>query len=362
MKRKNNEGFTLVELMVTIVVASIVTLAASTVLLLGIRLNKSSSDTAQQQNTVRIFLSVVERMATEGTIKEAENDPDSWVLYGENEDHTKKQLFYYSSANGTIYSGGNDGAPLMEDIIASHIAMFGELLTVAVETEDGSYTTSVYCRSGAILADGAEPEIADRPEQNLPDEVEGKAARAEFLKLLVSQLGSTGMILEKSPDGDTSTMIKTPLYYAQWYSMNADSEGKNMWPIDTPWCACFLSWGLNSVSAHINNPPNPTPKGIYLWYADVDEFKNFFTSQGNKWGNSIVKAAPGDLIFFDWTGSKADAAHVGVVLAVKDADNDGDKDYVYTIEGNSANMVAVRKYSVNDSRIMGYGILDWKDA
>ena len=33
---------------------------------------------------------------------------------------------------------------------------------------------------------------------------------------------------------------------------------------------------------------------------------------------------------------------------------------VYTIEGNSANMVAVRKYSVNDSRIMGYGILDWK--
>ena len=358
MKRKNNEGFTLVELMVTIVVASIVTLAASTVLLLGIRLNKSSSDTAQQQNTVRIFLSVVERMATEGTIKEAENDPDSWVLYGEGDGggENKKQLFYYSAADGKIYSGGNDGAPLMEDVIASHIAMFGKLLTVAVETEDGSYTTSVYCRSGAQLTDTIE--IAD-PEENLPQdntmsEVE-KEGRAKFLKLLLSQRGSTGMVL-KDING---TMTKTPLYYAEWYSR---TMWEKEWDINTAWCGCFLTWGLHykfeerdtAVSSYIKDIQHDW----YLKFATVENCKKFFTDTNgwqekkNENGTENFKATPGDIIFFDWDADTA-PDHVGVVLAVKGND-------VYTIEGNSANMVAVRKYSVNDSRIMGYGILDWK--
>lgn len=336
MKRKNNEGFTLVELMVTIVVASIVTLAASTVLLLGIRLNKSSSDTAQQQNTVRIFLSVVERMATEGTIEEVKNDPDSWVLYGESDGAEKNPLFYYSSVQSTIFTGGNNGTPLMEGVIGSHVSMIGDLLTVEVKTEDGNYTTSVYCRSGAILADGAEPEIAD-PDENLEDasdEVKGKAARAEFLKLLLSQRGSTGMILIDV----NGTMTKTPLYYAEYCDQS--------WDITTAWCGCFINWGMDQVSGEIDSLPD----GWKHNFSYVDRFKNFFL--GNKWGTEIGNANPGDIIFFDWDADTA-PDHVGVVLAVKGND-------VYTIEGNSANMVAVRKYSVNDSRIMGYGILDWK--
>ena len=57
------------------------------------------------------------------------------------------------------------------------------------------------------------------------------------------------------------------------------------------------------------------------------------------------------MIFFDYDGLDPD--HVGIVLTVVD-------DYIYTIEGNTADMVAVRKYTVNDPRIMGYGVLDWK--
>ena len=63
---------------------------------------------------------------------------------------------------------------------------------------------------------------------------------------------------------------------------------------------------------------------------------------------------PGDIIFFDWiVNSEANAQHVGVVLQVVG-------DYVYTIEGNTDNQVAVRKYQLNDKRIILYGVLDWK--
>ena len=61
---------------------------------------------------------------------------------------------------------------------------------------------------------------------------------------------------------------------------------------------------------------------------------------------------PGDYIFFDWDGD-GDPDHVGAVLYVKGG-------LVYTIEGNSGGKVAVHSYYLTDSRIMGYGVLDWK--
>lgn len=351
MKHKRNEGFTLVELLVTIVIASVVTMAATTVLLLGIRLNNSSSATAQRQNTVRIFLSVVEKMATEGTLGEITTDSGSWKIKAPGEpEESGRTLFSYNGETGTISSGDT---PLMEDVVASYIVVEGDLLTVGVETEDGSYTTSVYCRSGAALTDKTMSDIVDENGE-LPSpstEVVGKEGRMKLLKVLLSQRGSTGMIL-KEIDG---TMIKTPLYYAEWYD--------ERWPIDTPWCGCFLSWALKQEvgdNQKVSDYIEPSDHEWYLKFADVDNCEKFF-KDSSSWKNpddftpapSEFTPAPGDIIFFDWTREQKDPAHVGVVLAVKD-------DYVYTIEGNSVNMVAVRKYKTNDDVIMGYGILDWK--
>lgn len=58
----------------------------------------------------------------------------------------------------------------------------------------------------------------------------------------------------------------------------------------------------------------------------------------------------GDVIFFDWNGSSDIGAidHVGVVTSVS-----GDGKYVYTIEGNTANVCARRVRVVHD--IAGYG-------
>ncbi len=372
MKTRNNEGFTLVELLVTIVVASIVAAAAGTVLLMGIRLNANSMDTAQRQNTTRVFLSVMEDLASEGTIAEVVDQPDHWYVA----DSDEKILFYYDSETGTIYSGGNgsNGTPMMEGVIASHISENDSLITVAVETEDGSYSTSVFCRSGDILVSSkvdVEEIVDESVDEMSGTEIIGKTARAAFLTKLISQLGSNGMIY-KEIGGDPVKMIKTPVFYSQWYN--------STWPTDTPWCACYISWALEQLAegGQIQNLDRVhKSSNKYLWYANVDDFIKFFENENKhndentpddtdtkyKWVSlkgvdlSLTENAgkaphPGDIIFMDWTRKQADAAHVGVVLAVKEG-------YIYTIEGNTANMVAVRKYPVGDKVLMGYGVIDW---
>jgi prepilin-type N-terminal cleavage/methylation domain-containing protein len=59
-----NDGFTLVELIVAMAMAVIVTAAAPSVLLLGLRVNRQTADTASQQITVRTLLTTVENSAS----------------------------------------------------------------------------------------------------------------------------------------------------------------------------------------------------------------------------------------------------------------------------------------------------------
>lgn len=348
MSVKRNEGFTLVELLVTIVVASVVTMAATTVLLLGIRLNKNSTTTVQQQNTVRVFLSVMEQMASEGTIAEVTSGPDSWEV----KDKDNKLLFSYNATEATISASGT---PMMEDVIASHIVLSDSLLTVGVETVDGGYTTSVYCRGIATLKDELENDPVTTPDTNLTDDSMGeveKAARAKFLNILLSQRGSTGMILEDI--AGNGTMMKTPVYYSEWYSNFG-------WPITTPWCGCFISWGLDQVKDQVKEETKQFDDLQFLQFASVETCKRYFEAINDHytegpagWKDYDYTPAPGDLIIFDWTREREQTDHIGAVLAVIDG-------YVYTIEGNTANMVAVRKYALNDTVIMGYCVIDWKE-
>jgi cell wall-associated NlpC family hydrolase len=58
---------------------------------------------------------------------------------------------------------------------------------------------------------------------------------------------------------------------------------------------------------------------------------------------------PGDIIFFDWEGD-GESDHVGIVEHVEGR-------YVHTIEGNSSDAVNRRAYGINDSVIVGYGLI-----
>ena len=256
------------------------------------------------------------------------------------------------------------------------------LLSISLVIDDTPYKSSIYCRTMRApkenefehQAAASDPKVTDKTGMSAIEE----GGRNRFLNVLASQYrlkgGSPnpGLIL----DGDG---YSEGMYYTQWYLGGTYKDG---WDIETPWCACFVSWGLcyedrtnpesdpKDVNYYIDSnswnatPPtgSKNPKGVA--FANVDSFQNYFavTLGTGHWKlskarqNDATDPIPGDIIFIDWDGADSegnyDPAHVGVVLKV-------DGNYVYTIEGNRENRVMVCKYALDDPIIMGYGIIDW---
>ena len=230
---------------------------------------------------------------------------------------------------------------LLDNLRGARVDLDGSLVTFTFATAAHSYSTSVFCRTG-IEGDSvgkAEAEDILKETPTLPDAADltdtEKAARFAFLQKLADQYDSRGEI--KSDDS-------TYTYFSEWYIGGYARDPR--WNQYTPWCACFLSWGAEQQRDTIDGDP---PK-----FADVDKGMASFKESG-KWRNpndANNMPIPGDYVFFDWDGG-TDPDHVGAVLCVKGG-------FLYTIEGNSGGKVAVQRYSLGDSRIVGYGVLNWK--
>ena len=146
---RKNDGFTLVELMVTILVASIVTLAATTILLLGVRIMHKSNDTAERQNTTRVLLTALENLAAEGIITEIRDttDPATSEITGWEVCNADKVVFSYDGETKTIYTGTkNENTPLLTDVDNASVELGAKVLTFSITMDAGTYNTSVYCR------------------------------------------------------------------------------------------------------------------------------------------------------------------------------------------------------------------------
>lgn len=130
-------------------------------------------------------------------------------------------------------------------------------------------------------------------------------------------------------------------------SENGYREGKNGWTkfgewydqhyalLD--WCAMFVAYSANEAGI---------PTTIIPRLAKVEFIKNFYERKKlfEYRGNYTPKR--GDIIIFE------DTSHVGIVLYVENG-------RVYTIEGNTSNMVAPRNYNLNDTYILGYGLPEY---
>lgn len=332
--KRNNSGFTMVELLVTVAVSSIVLAAAASLMLLGLRVHQTTQKEAGEQQTVRIVLSALEDLSASGKIYRVEPLSDGWQLQGKTADGTPGAvLLRYNS--GTLTSGTRGDQVLLDNLRGARVDLDGSLVTFTFATTAHSYSTSVFCRTGiegdSVGREEAKDILKDPP--TLPDsttltEME-KAARFAFLQKLADQYDSRGEIIGGKG------------YFSEWYIGNyADNPGWNQY---TPWCGCFLSWGAAQQRDTINGDP---PR-----FANVDDGMNAFQTQ-KKWRERGATPIPGDYVFFDWNGG-SDPDHVGAVLCVKDG-------FLYTIEGNSGGKVAVNCYPKNDPRIMGYGVLNWK--
>ena len=338
--KRNNSGFTMVELLVTVAVSSIVLAAAASLMLLGLRVHQTTQKEAGEQQTVRIVLSALEDLSASGKIYRVEPLSDGWQLQGKTAGGTPGAvLLRYNS--GTLTSGTSGDQMLLDNLRGARVDLDGSLVTFTFATAAHSYSTSVFCRTG-IEGDSvgkAEAEDILKETPTLPDAADltdtEKAARFAFLQKLADQYDSRGEI--KSGDS-------TYTYFSEWYIDGYARDPR--WNQYTPWCGCFLSWGAEQQRDTIDGDP---PK-----FADVDKGMASFKESG-KWRNpndANNMPIPGDYVFFDWDRG-SDPDHVGAVLCVKDG-------FLYTIEGNSGGKVAVQRYPLSDKRIVGYGVLNWK--
>lgn len=336
--KRNNSGFTMVELLVTVAVSSIVLAAAASLMLLGLRVHQTTQKEAGEQQTVRIVLSALEDLSASGKISRVEPFSDGWRLLGKTADgKSGAVLLRYN--NGKLRSGGSGDQVLLDNLRGAQVILDGSLVTFTFATAAHSYSTSVFCRTGiegdSVGKEDAQEKLEELKKPNLPESTtlseKEKDARFAFLKTLAGQYDSKGEIKGKSDYR----------YFSEWYIRSyKDNPGWNQY---TPWCACFLSWGAEQQ-------PGETFDGDPPRFAKVDDGMKLF--RDDQWRDSSATPIPGDYVFFDWDGDR-DPDHVGAVLCVKDG-------YLYTIEGNSGGKVAVNCYPKNDPRIMGYGVLNWK--
>lgn len=109
------------------------------------------------------------------------------------------------------------------------------------------------------------------------------------------------------------------------------------------WCACFVSWCANECG-YID-------MGIIPKFAGCGYGADWFIERG-QWADGSYTPQPGDIIFFDWDdeeGQDGTRDHVGIVEKVEDG-------YVHTIEGNTSDSCARRRYPVGHYEIIGYGL------
>ena len=120
--------------------------------------------------------------------------------------------------------------------------------------------------------------------------------------------------------------------YWSWYGFNSRVE----------WCAIFVSWCADQCGL--------LDSGAVPKFSGCGTGVQWFQSRG-QWLPGSATPEPGMLIFFKWYGSDALIAdHVGIVERVENG-------RVYTIEGNSNDMVRRNSYPVGYGEIVGYGTI-----
>lgn len=367
--KKSTEGFTLIELVVGIFCATLITGAAMSLMLMGLRNTQSLTVANTNLQNARIILTMVEKLASEGAIQKivVNGDPDDdsgehdWSLLTAGAPAT--DVLHYSHENETIYGAGN--SVLMEGVTKSHVSvesadLGGSLVNFYIEVDGDLLQTSVYCRhseldESTVSSDSGSSNIIfagpsfsgttnDEPTNIDKDTVSNNiltldpntnvTGRTLLVKALLEQYGSHGEIYNSDSD--------YPEYFCNWYNKNWDPE-------TTAWCACFVSWGLEQVgSSYLDYIPR------FAW---VQSGWDDLFDRGNCYG-SATTPTPGDLIFFEWQNGNGQLDHIGVVLYVSNG-------YVYTIEGNSNakeaadGWVAVQRYPLDSKYIQGYAALDW---
>ena len=118
--------------------------------------------------------------------------------------------------------------------------------------------------------------------------------------------------------------------YGAWYGLN-----------NAAWCAMFVSWCAYHAGIPLDNGIN---EGIMPRYASVSVGMEWFIEHNCFHYKEDYTPVAGDIIIFKSAG----ASHTGIVVTCANG-------RVYTIEGNTSDMVKDRSYELSYEKITGYG-------
>lgn len=117
--------------------------------------------------------------------------------------------------------------------------------------------------------------------------------------------------------------------YWSWWGYNDRVE----------WCAIFVSWCADQCG-YLDAGVLPKMEGVRPY---VDWFR-----ERGQWQGRDYEPSPGDIIFFDWE-SDGLADHIGIVEKVENG-------LIYTVEGNSGDICAERRYTLGTAPVHGFGL------
>ena len=153
---KRNDGFTLVELIVSIAISTIITAGVLSILLFGMRINAKTADNVKQQNATNMITQIVQTVAEEPNVA-IHNNTIVLLKLDEN-----GEIYINSNGNFEIYrvlvkcDGKNillNNTVFMENVSNIVVSMNdNNLLTMQIWMFENDinnppdYTTSAYCR------------------------------------------------------------------------------------------------------------------------------------------------------------------------------------------------------------------------
>ena len=145
----------------------------------------------------------------------------------------------------------------------------------------------------------------------------------KFINIALGEVGYQ----EMDANGNTGTSGNYTKYGA-WYGINPGA-----------WCAMFVSWCANQAGVSTSIIPK---------YASVQIGMDWYKNKGLFKYKEEYTPKAGDIMFM----KSNNASHTGIVLYC-------DGKTLYTVEGNTSDCCACRKYDVNNAKITGYGTPEW---
>ena len=402
---KRSAGFTLIEMLITIAVASTITLAASGALLHVFQTQRIGFEESKRQNAFRITHDFIETALERKSLTNihfaehknlvdtanykgdaalsSDDEKAGWSIVTEPDsrwDLESSDSVLLGYEDGSLTAGGAEIATGLSNVVLktkNAASGTGMLISIQYETEtsNGPYTTTYYYRT-ARLDDGLQAEAKQQTSslQMASERARQLNSSAAVVRAAVPFSTTGSVVAEKqaaalleetrnavgaearlqflealwSQYGSTGMILDaahqpTDQSFASWYD--------GTWPDSTPWCACYLSWALYRARGGIEGTPlrfASIKNGIELLSREDGAFGHFYTGF-----ETARYASPGDILFFDWEGD-GDPDHVGAVLT-------RGSDVVYTVEGNSAHAVALREYKLDDPHICGLGTIPWRE-